>query len=109
MISEHPQINNSNAFRKRRNPCGLAATLLPVDPRALVIPDGTIAAEAMGSSDYDKMQQANDSGNPYQTRLDPPPGPPTDSDGNFIPMDQWNEADWPEHVHQPRQEATLKE
>jgi hypothetical protein len=38
----------------------------------------------------------------YQTRLTPPPGPPTDAAGNFIPMAQWDPAHWPPHIHQPR-------
>lgn len=28
-------------------------------------------------------------GQPYQTRLDPPPSPPADSEGNFLPLPQW--------------------
>ncbi|MCS7033180.1 MAG: hypothetical protein NZ561_04190, partial [Phycisphaerae bacterium] len=39
----------------------------------------------------------------YQTRLDPPPGPPTDDEGNFIPMRQW--TSWPVHIHKPRKPA----
>jgi len=39
----------------------------------------------------------------YQTRLDPPPGPPTDAAGNFIPMAEWDAAHWPPHIHQPRE------
>jgi len=42
----------------------------------------------------------------YQTALNPPPGPPTDAEGNFIPMDQWDRANWPAHIHQP-QPATI--
>jgi hypothetical protein len=39
----------------------------------------------------------------YQTRLNPPPGPPCDAAGNFIPMAQWDPAHWPSHIHQPRE------
>jgi len=38
----------------------------------------------------------------YQTPLDPPPGPPTDAHGNFIPMAQWDPAKWPAHSHPSR-------
>ncbi|MFW5652954.1 MAG: hypothetical protein ACOC0P_02820, partial [Planctomycetota bacterium] len=38
----------------------------------------------------------------YQTRLYPPPGPPTDEAGNFIPMAQWDPNHWPSHIHPPR-------
>ena len=52
---------------------------------------------------YDAMQDAIRTGKPYQTRLDPPPGPPTDSDGKFIPVAEWDH--WPSHIHPPRQET----
>jgi len=39
----------------------------------------------------------------YQTRLDPPPGPPCDAQGNFIPMAQWDPANWPSHIHRPKE------
>ncbi|MBU0718560.1 MAG: hypothetical protein KJ749_09960 [Planctomycetes bacterium] len=46
----------------------------------------------------------------YQTRLDPPPGPPADAEGNFLPLPQWlpgqpQPADWPSHIHPPREVA----
>ncbi len=34
--------------------------------------------------------------------VDPIPGPPTDTEGNFIPMDQWDSTNWPSHIHPPR-------
>ncbi len=42
----------------------------------------------------------------YQTRLNPPPGPPTDSSGNFIPMSSWDKSNWPSHIHQPKTTST---
>lgn len=38
----------------------------------------------------------------YETRLTPSPGPPMDSAGNFVPMEQWDRANWPSHIHPPR-------
>lgn len=43
----------------------------------------------------------------YQTRLDPPPGPPADA-GNFLPLPEWKPgqprpANWPRHIHAPRE------
>ena len=38
--------------------------------------------------------------------LNPPPGPPTDEHGHFIPMSQWDPNHWPSHIHPPR--ATSK-
>jgi len=40
----------------------------------------------------------------YQSPLDPPPGPPTDADGNFIPMAQWTDATPTDHIHPPRRD-----
>ncbi len=48
---------------------------------------------------YDQMQEAIETGKSYQTWLDPPPGPPTDAEGNFIPMSEWDPDNWPSHVH----------
>ncbi len=53
---------------------------------------------------YDEMQAAIDTGKPYQTRLDPPPGPPIDDEGNFIPMSQWDKDNWPSHIHLPKEQ-----
>lgn len=43
----------------------------------------------------------------YQTRLDPPPGPPCDAQGNFIPMADWDAAIWHRYkkvIHPPQEE-----
>ncbi len=44
----------------------------------------------------------------YETRLDPPPGPPADAAGNFLPLPVWKPgqprpANWPRHIHAPRE------
>ncbi|TAK31052.1 MAG: SAM-dependent DNA methyltransferase [Chloroflexota bacterium] len=41
----------------------------------------------------------------YETRLNPLPGPPTDAGGNFVPMEKWDRANWPSHIHLPKKEA----
>ena len=56
---------------------------------------------------YDEMAEAMKTGKPYQTRLDPPPGPPADAEGNFLPLPQWlpgqpQPVDWPSHIRAPR-------
>ncbi len=53
---------------------------------------------------YDAMQEAMRTGRPYQTRLDPPPGPPQDPDGKFVPYAQIADNP-PPHIHLP-QDAT---
>ncbi|MBL8818722.1 MAG: hypothetical protein JNL58_22025 [Planctomyces sp.] len=51
---------------------------------------------------YDAMQTAIRTGNSYQTRLDPHPGPPVSADGSFIPLSQWDANNWPSHIHMGR-------
>ena len=70
-----------------------------------VVQEGTYFTKDTILSIYDEMQRAIESGQPYQFRLDPQPGPPTDADGNFIPMAQWDPNNWPSHIHPPREEA----
>jgi hypothetical protein len=54
---------------------------------------------------YDAMLEAIRTGRPYQTRLNPPPGPPCDADGKFVPYAQIAH-DPPPHMHLPRGAAT---
>jgi hypothetical protein len=56
---------------------------------------------------YDAMSEAIRTGKPYQTRLDPPPGPPTNPHGSFAPLPEWKPGypkppNWPSHIHPPR-------
>jgi len=50
---------------------------------------------------YDEMQEAIRTGQPYETRLDPPPGPPLDADGNFVTYANIANPP-PPHIHLPR-------
>ena len=68
-----------------------------------VTTEGTYITKETILEIYDEMQQAIDTDHPYHTHLDPPPGPPSDANGNFIPMDQWNPNDWPPHIHPPKE------
>jgi hypothetical protein len=54
---------------------------------------------------YDAMQEAIRTGQPYQTRLNPPPGPPLDAEGNFVRYAQIADNP-PPHLHLPREAAT---
>jgi len=49
-------------------------------------------------------------GEPYQTLLDPPPGPPADEHGNFLPLPESKPGhpkppNWPSHIHLPKEVA----
>lgn len=50
---------------------------------------------------YDAMQQAIITGTPYQSPLNPPPGPPTDAQGNFLSYSQIDPSLYP-HIHADR-------
>lgn len=54
---------------------------------------------------YDEIGEAIRTGQPYQTRLNPSPGPPADAAGIFIPIAQWDANNWPSHIHPPREVA----
>ncbi|PKN75418.1 MAG: restriction endonuclease [Candidatus Cloacimonetes bacterium HGW-Cloacimonetes-2] len=49
---------------------------------------------------YDQMTHCLATNTEYRSTLNPPPGPPCDSEGNFIPVDKWNKNNWPKHIHQ---------
>jgi len=57
---------------------------------------------------YDAMQESISTGQPYQTRLDPLPGPPTDANGKFVDYAEIA-ANPPPHIHLPRGHATAPE
>jgi len=44
----------------------------------------------------------------YETVLSPPPGPPMDEAGSYIPMDQLDPSEWPAHIHLPIKEPIKK-
>jgi hypothetical protein len=55
----------------------------------------------------DALQHAIDTGEPYKARLDPPPGPPANEHGNFLPLHEWKPSqpplNWPLHIHMPEE------
>jgi hypothetical protein len=57
---------------------------------------------------YDAMAEAIRTGRPYQTRLDPPPGPPADGLPEWKPG-QSKPSDWPPHIHPPREVGQCSE
>ncbi|HQU45807.1 MAG TPA: hypothetical protein PK867_23535 [Pirellulales bacterium] len=73
------------------------------DEQGKVIRPGTYITKDTILAIYEELAAAIASGRPYPTRLDPPPGPPADEAGKFIPMADWDQANWPSHIHPPRQ------
>jgi hypothetical protein len=62
-----------------------------------------LGARAVELEMYDAMQRAIDSGEPYQSRRDPPPGPPANGLPSW-PPDSLRPGNWPLHIHVPRSE-----
>jgi hypothetical protein len=56
---------------------------------------------------YDAMQDAIRTGQPYQTRLDPPPGPPPTGLPDRKPGEP-QPANWPPHIHSPKDVSKSK-
>lgn len=79
----------------------LARTEVKNEAGEVVTPGTYITKDAILEI-YDEMATAIATCVPYQTRLKPPPGPPTDANGNFIPMADWDPNNWPSHIHPPR-------
>ncbi|MDD2231045.1 MAG: hypothetical protein PHY48_16780, partial [Candidatus Cloacimonetes bacterium] len=48
---------------------------------------------------YDQMTHCLTTKTVYRSTLNPPPGPPCDAEGNFIPIEKWDKNNWPHHVH----------
>ena len=71
------------------------------DDSGTVTADGTYITKNTILRIYDEMAECITTGQTYRTQLEPPPGPPLDDEGEFIPMVDWDESDWPEHIHQP--------
>lgn len=51
---------------------------------------------------YDEMTECLNRHIKYQSPLNNPPGPPCDSQGNFIPFNDWNRENYPSHIHPPQ-------
>jgi len=55
---------------------------------------------------YDALAEAIRTGRPYQTPLDPPPGPPVTGLPDWQPG-QPRPANWPSHIHPPRRRRPI--
>ncbi len=50
---------------------------------------------------YNQMTHCLATNTAYHTTLNPPAGPPCDSEGNFIQVVKWEKGYWPVHIHKP--------
>jgi len=48
---------------------------------------------------YDQMTHCLATNTEYRSTLNPPPGPPCDKEGNFIPVELWDKNKWPKNIH----------
>ena len=75
------------------------------DENGQVTQPGTYITKDTILSIYDAMTESIRTSIPYETSLDPAPGPPVDSEGNFISVATWGKSNWPRHIHPLREPA----
>ncbi|HVN96860.1 MAG TPA: N-6 DNA methylase [Syntrophorhabdaceae bacterium] len=97
----------TSAFPTPRHAVDYIMETFPIVKRKDESAHGTYRTKDTIVEIYDALTDAIRAGQPYQTRLDPPPGPPADNKGNFLPLFEWKPgqpkpADWPSHIHAPK-------
>lgn len=65
----------------------------------VVIREGRYRSKDLIMEIYDGISEAKRGEFPYVTRLNPPPGPPTNANGLFIPVEHWDPENWPSHIN----------
>jgi len=81
--------------------------IFPIVKRKDIQEHGTYRTKETILQIHDAMQRAINTGEPYQSLPDPPPGPPTNPDGTFASLPTWRPGDprptdWPPHIHPPK-------
>lgn len=90
------------SFPQPRDAVSYIMDTFPIVRRKDIAKHGTYRTKDTILETYDAMQAAIRTGIPYQTPLNPPPGPPTDANGQFIPSAQWTSHLNTSHIHPPR-------
>jgi len=93
------------AFPTPRDAVSYIMETFPIVKRKDEAAHGSYRTKDTILSIYDAMQLAIKTGVPYQTRLNPLPGPPVDANGNFIPFAKWDRNHMPSHIHPPKEES----
>lgn len=88
-------------FPKPRDAVSYIMDTFPIVKRKDEADHGTYRTKDRVLEIYDGMLAARREGKEWETPLDPPPGPPADDEGNFIPFEQWKHS-IPPHIHQPK-------
>lgn len=96
------------SFPQPRDAVSYIMDTFPIVRRKDIAKHGTYRTKDTILKIYDAMQTAIRTGIPYQTPLNPPPGPPTDANGQFIPFAQWTSHLNTSHIHPPREAAVKK-
>lgn len=96
------------SFPQPRDAVSYIMDTFPIVRRKDIAKHGTYRTKDTILEIYDAMQTAIRTGIPYQTPLNPPPGPPTDANGQFIPFAEWTSQLNTSHIHPPREAAAKK-
>ncbi len=95
------------AFPIPKDAMGYIMETFPIVKKKDIKQHGTYRTKELILEIYDAMSESIQTGKPYKTILDPPPGPPTNPDGTFAKLPDWPKGapkpkDWPPHIHEPR-------
>ena len=90
------------SFPQPRDAVSYIMDTFPIVRRKAIAKHGTFRTKDTILEIYDAMQTAIRTGIPYQTPLTPPPGPPTNANGQFISFAQWTSHLNTSHIHPPR-------
>ena len=63
--------------------------------------DGDYRTKRVVLEIYDALAESIRTGQPYQSRVNPLPGPPMDTVGTMMSMYQLDRSEWPTHLHPP--------
>lgn len=74
------------------------------DESGNIVQSGTYITKETILAFYDEMQNAINADIPFDTRINPTPGPPVDEEGKVIPTECWVEGRWPPHIHHMKQD-----
>jgi N-6 DNA Methylase len=100
-VKDLTQLRGS--FRTPRDAAAYVMDTFPIVRRKDEEKFGTYRTKDTILKIYDDLAESQRTGRPYVSRLNPPPGPPTDEHGHFIPIFQWDPNHWPSHIHPARE------
>lgn len=109
--TDHELAQLKESFPTPRHGVDYILDTFPIVKRQEEKAQGFYRSKEMILQRYDAMQQARAAGAPYESPLDPLPGPPVDDRGHYRSFYHWDREQWPVHIHplHPEWEPSLVE